>query len=345
MHAGNARLTGRIAQAIFAAVERIAEPVLVTGATGFIGRRVVQALVARGVRARALVLPGEPVGALEVEVVRGAIEDRAAVSQAVRGAATVIHLAAVVGDWGDESVYSRITVDGTRALLELSEPGAKVVLASSVVVYGDRIGRAVCDEEAPWGRALGPYSRSKQAQEKLARQIARARGVALAVVRPTNVFGAGSRPWVHDALAVLARGLPALVDGGGQDAGLAHVDNVAALLVRAAEHPGAAGRVYNACDGNGVTWRRYFTDLARIGGAPPPRSMPRSIANAIARGGELAWRVLRLSGRPPATREAINLVGSHHRVPTARARFELGWSPVVGYAQGLDEIAASLAAG
>jgi nucleoside-diphosphate-sugar epimerase len=70
--------------------------------------------------------------------------------------------------------------------------------------------------------------------------------------------------------------------------------------------------------------------------------MPRPIARAIARGAEWAWRGLRLSGRPPATREAINLVGSHHRVPTARARFELGWAPRVGYEQGLDEIAAEL---
>ncbi len=155
------------------------------------------------------------------------------------------------------------------------------------------------------------------------------------IVRPGNVYGPGSRPWVHDVLAQLRRGRPTLVGGGRGDAGLAFVDNVAHLMALAAASPRADGRVYNACDDAGVTWARYFGDLARAAGAPPPRSLPRPIAAAAALACEGAWRILRRETRPPITREALNLVGAHHRVPIDRARAELGFAPRVDYQAGM----------
>jgi nucleoside-diphosphate-sugar epimerase len=319
----------------------VEQPILVTGATGFIGRRLVARLVAEGRAVRALVLPSETVdpawGAVEVR--RGDVTDRAAVAAALDGARTLLHLAAVVGDWGDEALFQRVTVGGTRHLLEAAARGTRVVLASSVVVYGDAVARDTCDEEHAFGRALGAYSRSKQAQERLAWELARARDLALTVVRPTNVYGPGSRPWVHDVVAQLRRGLPALIGGGGGNAGLCHVDNVVEAFVLAAKTERAAGRAYNASDGSDVTWARYFDDLARIAGAPPPRSLPRAVAAVGARACETAWTIGRLKGRPPLTREALNLIGSNHRVPIDRARAELGYAPRVDYAHGIASVA------
>ncbi len=320
---------------------------LVTGATGFIGRRMVARLLDEGHRVRALVLPGEsiegawPGGA--IDVVRGDVTRPDSLTAALEGVDILIHLAAMVGDWGAEDLHRRVTVEGTENVLRAAPATCRVVLASSVVVYGDAIGRDVCDEDHPHGRPMGPYSRSKQAQETLARALAVERGMSLTVVRPTNVFGPGCKPWVHDVADVLRKGQPCLIGGGDQNAGLCHVDNLTSLLVRAATVPEAVGRVYNAADGSDVTWRTYFTDLAGLIGARPPRSIPRVAARLGASLGEGFGRLLRRRSRPALTHEALNLVGSHHRVPIDRARAELGYAPEVGYAEAIEQIRACLA--
>lgn len=321
----------------------IAQPALVTGATGFIGRALIARLLRHGVRVRALVLPGEPIeGVLpeDVDIVRGDVTDPDAVSEAMRGAGTVFHLAAVVGDWGDEDLFQRITVGGTRNVMNAAaENNVRVLLASSVVVYGDFVHTSVCEEDLGYGKALGPYSRAKQQQERLALEMARTRGVRLTVIRPTNVYGPGSRPWVHDVVDQIRTGTPSLIGGGEHNAGLVHVENVVDVFTLAACRDGAVGRIYNAGEGSAVTWKQYFSDIARLIGAKPPTSIPWIVAMPAAHACEAVWKLLGLKHRPPLTLEALNLVGSDHRVPIDRARLELGYVPGVDYATGIRTVA------
>ncbi|MEM8931064.1 MAG: NAD-dependent epimerase/dehydratase family protein [Acidobacteriota bacterium] len=329
----------------------IREPVLITGAAGFIGRHLARRLVDQGVAVRALLLPDEVApeawGTLStpIEIVRGDVTDPASLRQAfggARAAGTVVHLAAVVGDWGPEALFQRVTVDGTGHVVDAAaEAGSRLVLASSIVVYGHRLGREVCSEELPHGRALGPYSRAKQAQERLAIERCRERDVELSIVRPANVFGPGSRPWVEMVLPLLHRRQVTLIGGGDHDAGLVHVENLVDLLILAASDA-AVGGVYNAADGAEITWRRYFSDLAEIVGAPPPTAAPYLAARAVAPFYERLWTLLRRTERPPLTREALNLAAARYRLPTDRARDELGWSPRVDYAEAIDALAAWL---
>ena len=323
------------------------EPVLVTGATGFIGSHLVSRLMVEGRSVRALVLPGEEVPdtwADQVDVRRGDIADRAAVEAALDGAGTVIHLAAVVQDWGRASEHQRVTVQGTENVLgRAAADNVRAVLASSIVVYGQRIHDGVCDEGSPHGKPLGPYSRSKQAQEILARKLEANAGLKLTIVRPANVFGPGCIPWVHEAIRELRRGNPALIDGGDKNAGLCHVRNLVDVLIRAASLESAVGRTYNAADGSDVTWKRYFSDLARLAATAPPRSAPRALLLPLAHLLETVWKLGAFARRPPVTREALNLVGSHHRIPIDRARSELGYVPSVEYREAIDELARSLA--
>jgi len=315
--------------------------VLVTGATGFIGSRLVSRLLADGREVRALVLTGEPVpeGWDDVDVVYGDIAEPADVRQAVSGVDRVFHLAAVVGDWGPEALFHRVTVDGTRHLLSAAdEHGARVVLASSIVVYGHRLGRQCCDEDTPHGRPYGPYSRAKQAQEVLAREWV-GRGADIRIVRPANVYGVGSRNWVDEAIGVLVSGAPSLVGSGAQDAGLVHVENVVDVMLRAASARASAGSIYNACDESGVSWHRYFHDLAKIAGAAPPRSVPAWLAWPLAGSMELVWRMARSRRRPALTREALHLISSNHVVPSARAREQLGHQSLVDYQAAMKDIA------
>jgi nucleoside-diphosphate-sugar epimerase len=320
-------------------VERIPEPILVTGATGFIGRALMARLLDGGYQPQAFVLPGDPVPIEWGDRVRihlGDISHRSAVGQAVKGAATVFHLAAMVGDWGRPAAHQRVTVRGTENVLsDASRQGARCILASSIVVYGDRLGSDVCDEDHAFGRALGPYSKSKQEQERIAARLEELCSLRVTIVRPANVYGPGSVPWVDKVAEVLQAGQPALIGHGRLDAGLTYVDNVVDVLVRVAERPATVGRTYNASDDNGVTWLRYFTELAELLHAPPPKRVPRRLAAIAAAGMDGAWKLLRRADRPPLTRESLNLVGSHHRIPIDKARLELDYEPPVSYQDGM----------
>ncbi len=320
----------------------IEQPILVTGATGFIGSHLVAALLNKRYKVRAVVLPEEPVSADwddRVKIYRGDIADYALVERALRGAKTVFHLAALVQDWGRESLHQQVTVKGTenicRAALHVK---ARVVLVSSIAVYGDRIDAQLCTEDAGFGRPLGSYGRSKQEQERIVQHYAADRGLRSTIVRPSNVYGAGSRPWVDEVAKILRKGGITLVGDGNQNAGLCYVVNLVDVLVRAASRPCAVGRVYNAADEFDISWRRYFSDLARLAGTRPPRAAPLPLARFLARIFENIWKIGVFTQRPPITMEALNLVGSHHRISMERTRNELAYRPLVSYEESLDDI-------
>lgn len=322
--------------------EKIAQPVLVTGATGFIGSRVVHKLLQDGVAVKILALPGETVPvdwAEKVEIVRGSISDPQAVEKVTEGAKTIIHLVAIVTDWGDEKKYWQFTVEGSRLIFEQAVKNAsRVVLAASIAVYGDKIHTQPCPEETSYGKTFGPYSRTKQAQEKLAWDYYKNKGMKLTVVRPANVYGPRSGPWLHDVINVLRSGSPGLISGGQMNAGLAYVDNVADILILAGTLEKAMGRVYNACDGLEVTWKDYFTDIANMIGVGKPKSIPRPMAVFGAYLLEGIYKLLGIEKRPLITREALNLVGSDNRIPIDRVKNELGYTPQVSYSEGLKHI-------
>jgi nucleoside-diphosphate-sugar epimerase len=322
--------------------DKIAQPVLVTGATGFIGRRVVHKLLQKGIDVKVLALPDEAIPSEwsgKVETVRGSISDPRAVEEAAAGAQTIVHLVAIVTDWGDEKKYWEVTVEGSRLIFEqVVKNQARVVLASSIAVYGDNIHRRSCPEDTPYGKTLGPYSRTKQAQEKLAWDYYKNKNMKLSVVRPANVYGPGSGPWLHDVIDVLQSGSPGLISGGEMNAGLAYVDNVADVLILAASTERAIGRAYNACDGLDVTLRQYFTDIAHMIGLGKPKSLPAPLAVIGAYLMEGVYKLFGIQKRPLITREALNLVGSDNRIPIDRMKNELGYTPQVSYAEGLQRI-------
>jgi nucleoside-diphosphate-sugar epimerase len=320
------------------------KPVLVTGANGFIGLRLVHRLVANGNQVRAFVLPNElisPEMPASVTVCRGDVADRASVEAAMAGVGTVLHLASLVGDGFSEAQHARVTVGGTAHVLGIAaKHHARCVLISSIVVYGDAIAREPCPESHAHGVAAGAYSRAKQAQEKLALNLVESEGLQLSIVRPGNVYGPGPTPWVRDVLAKLKKGLPILIGGGDFNAGMVYVDNVVDVIVRAATRPEALGEIYNALDGSDITWRQYGSDLAEIAGCPRPKSIPFPVAKAIANIGEfLWWRVLRRKSAPQLTHEALALVGARHQIPIGKAREELGYVPLVDHAVGLAAVA------
>jgi 2-alkyl-3-oxoalkanoate reductase len=315
-------------------------PILVTGASGFIGQKCVAALLEEGHAVRAFVLPHEDVSQTfnnKVEIIRGDISNKEDVYKAAEGIGAAIHLAAVVGDAGTDALHQKVTVGGTQHLFEAVPQEVRVVLISSIVYYGNHLKTHTCHEQTPPGEPVGVYSRAKQAQEQVAWDKIMS-GANISIVRPANVYGPKSGPWVNDACELLKAGMPALVDGGHGNAGLVYVDNVVDIILAALQQDAACGRVYNACDELDITWKTYFSELAQIVGAPKPRSIPSWAAKTGANICEAIWAKARLKSRPLLTHEALNLIGSDHRIPGKRARDELGVRPSVSFTQGMAEV-------
>lgn len=337
-----------------APVPRVLDPnardrILVTGGAGFLGRVLVDLLLERTASTVVvLALPREPVPPTwaqrwgdRLTVQRGDITSPEDVRRAMQGCQWCFHLAALVGDAGRDEDHQRVTVGGTAHVFDAAKAqGAAVMLVTSICAYGDAIQRGPCREDVAPGVGQGPYGRAKQGQEALARRHM-AQGVQVCVVRPANIIGPGSGPWVVDAAEALRQGLPALIGGGRGNAALAGVDNVADFLLHAAMHPRAWGQAFHVHDDLPLTWRDYFNDLARLLGARPPKSMPRWLAYLGAWLTEPFFKRFWPRKRPPVTTEALNLIAWDSRFPLDRAR-SLGWQPKVGHASQMARIGAWL---
>jgi len=322
-------------------------PVLVTGAAGFIGRRLVAQLIAQGARVRALLLEQEAVPSEwddRVEIVRGDVTQPRSVAKAMSGVRSVFHLAALVAEGNaDYPGHWAVTAEGSRNVYDAATTAkARVIVTTSVCAYGDAIQKGVCGEADERGQFQGPYGRAKQAQEDLALEAYRRRKLAVSIVRPSNVYGIGCKPWVDIPTAMLRMGAMFVVGDGSGNAGLVHVDNLVDALICIATHDETIGGIYNVCDGHDVTWRRYMDDLADIIGAPKPPSVEREALFAAAHANEDPAALVG-PGDASLPLEFLNLLGSDNRFDTERLR-ELGWSPRVSYEHAMGEIAAALKA-
>jgi dihydroflavonol-4-reductase len=302
---------------------------LVTGATGFVGSAVARTLVSAGREVRVLARPDgdrRNLSGLEVEVAEGSLTDARALAHAVAGCRYLFHVAADYRLWvPDPAPMFRTNVDGTRALMEAAlEAGVeRVVYTSSVAVLG-LAANGSADEATPSriDDMVGPYKRSKFAAEEIVRTLVAERRLPAVVVNPSTPVGPRDlRPTPTGRIILeAARGrMPGFVDTG---LNIAHVDDVAAGHVLAAEH-GHIGERY-ILGGENLPLATILDEVARLVGRPPPRlEVPYWLANFAAIGGELKARLT--GSTPMATRDSVRMSRKKMYFTSARAERELGY--------------------
>jgi nucleoside-diphosphate-sugar epimerase len=314
---------------------------LVTGASGFLGGRLAELLVEDGVPVRILARASSDLrhlSHLPIQIVRGDLNDTAALAEAVRDVRVIYHCAAASTDWAADITYYDANVRGTQRLLEaaLSVPELeRFVHVSTTDVYG--YPRTVCDETAPTLDVGLPYNRTKILGEQAALRAHREQGLPVTVVRPATIYGPRGKDFVTEIAKLLRDGWMMLVDGGRERGGFTYVDNVATAMMQAARSSATVGRVYNLSDGTNATWRDYTHALADVLGYRRPRIMlPFSAAMALGRAMEIPYALLKLrSRRPLLTRHAVHLLGRDQEFPATRAREEFGFAPAVSLAEGI----------
>ena len=330
-----------------------------TGGTGFLGRRLVERLLAAGRRVAVLGRTTAPeLQQRGVRFIRASLEDAALVRAACAGIETVFHVAAKVGVWGRYDDFFRINVLGTRAVLDgCRAHGVKRLVYTSTpsVVYNGRDLEGV-DESLPLTTACpSPYPLTKAIAEREVRAANHPllRTIAL---RPHLIWGAGDPHLVPRVVESARAGRLRIIGSGQNRVDLVHIANAvdAHLLAEQALAAGdaaqdatpaattAAGRAFFITNDEPVLLWEWINALLHALGEPPvTQRVSHRAASALGAACELAWRVLPLRGDPPMTRFVAAELAKDHWFDITAAKRDLGYVPRVSMAEGLAELIAS----
>jgi len=298
--------------------------ILVTGASGHLGRRLVARLLEKGEKVRILV-HDKDLRITGVEIIRGDILDVDAVKKATEGADVIYHLAALV-DYGPvpKELMYRVNVIGTKNLLDCSN-GAKVIYMSSTSVYGSRMRANPATENTPCNPS-NYYGKTKLMAERL---VLEKGGVAL---RAPVIYGPGFNDGFDFVLSQIRKGKMRIVGSGKNRIQWVHVDDLVQALVLAKDKA-RAGEVYLIAGDETKTQSELFSLLAKYLGSPAPsKTVSAFLANSMAR-----YKVMQanLKGkRSSITPDQISRIISDKTFDISKAKRELGFRSKVSYDKG-----------
>jgi nucleoside-diphosphate-sugar epimerase len=319
---------------------------LVTGATGYIGRRVALRLIGAGRPIRLLCrdprrLDPQLAKSSLVQVLIGDVSDDRAVRRACEGVTAIVHLAAAMS--GPAEDFDRSTIRGTKAILAAAaaEGVDRLVYVSSMSVYDyATLPRGtVVNEEAPLEshpELRDNYARSKRVAEALVTEHMPLRGPSAVIVRPGIVYGPGGRDPLTPVTSLrhVGRGIFALVGGGRRQVPLIYVENLVDALVLLLDSQAAGGRIYNVIDADPPSEREYLDRVRRVTGArirtvpiPTWTIMPLALA--------AEW-MRRLRGRGGMDIvHGLQRVTGEIRFDTGKLQREMGWTSTVDLTSGM----------
>lgn len=313
--------------------------IAVTGATGFIGSHVVEALSARGHEVACLVRSPEKARVLDglaLRFVYGDLDSPEALTSLVKDQDTVIHLAGLTKAPRPDD-FVRVNVGGTERLIEAIRRTcpdlARLVYFSSAETMGPSPGGAPLTEDiAP--KPFSAYARSKVMAEKCLEVVRDS--VAVTVVRPPAVYGPRDRD-VAILFRMLSRGVQPVVKPAPVFS-VIYVKNLAEGICKAIESPLRGARSYFFTDGAPCSWLDFGRLIARaLGKKPLQLRIPLFVMRAVAHAAGFLTAITGKSGI--LSREKIEEMIGSWVVSDARARQELGYSPRFSTEQGVAETA------
>lgn len=338
---------------------------VVTGGGGFLGKSIVQMLLARGDDVVVLGRSDYPdVKAKGAVCVKGDVADLAVVKDVVADKDVVFHVAAKAGIWGKAADYESANVDGTQNVIDacLSRGVSRLVHTSSPSVTFDGGDAIDADESLPYPeKHLYDYGRTKaEAERRVIAANAQAHkkgpGVLLTTtLRPHLIYGPGDPHLLPRLVARHKIGRLRIVGDGTNKVDLTYVDNGAHAHLLAADaldrpNPKNAGRAYFISDAAPVVpWAWLNTIFKELGLPPLVKHVPYPVAAVAGAVLETAWRAFDLAGEPPMTRFVAAQLGTSHHYSMDNARAHLGYEPLVdpqtALAKTIPWLKAELAAG
>lgn len=305
-------------------------PILVTGATGFIGSAVTRKLIESGHETRVLIRDSSDMrnlADLPVERRLGDLTDPDSLGAAMTGCRGVFHVAADYRLWTrDPDAMYTVNVDGTRNLVlaAMAAGVERIVYTSSVATLGVNADHTPADEDTATSLAamIGDYKRSKFLAEAVVAELIEDQGAPVVIVNPSAPVGPRDRrptPTGRTILDAAMGRMPAYVDTG---LNIVHVDDVAAGHILAFEQ-GMVGRRY-ILGGQDMALQDILAEVAALTNHKAPRlRVPHAALLPIAHASEF-WA--NVSGRPPLlTVDGLRLARKHMYFSSQRAEQELGY--------------------
>ncbi|MHA7276853.1 NAD-dependent epimerase/dehydratase family protein [Arthrobacter sp. Hz1] len=315
--------------------------VLVTGASGMLGRVTADLLRSQGHELRTF--QRRPSGLAGVDDWLGSVTDPEAIRRAVRGMDAVVHLAAKVSFAGAAADFETVNVEGTRLLLSAARSAGirDFVLISSPSVA--HVGAALIGQSATSatpGLVRGHYAQTKGRAELLA-LAADSEDFRVAAVRPHIVWGPGDTQLVERVIERARAGRLPLLDGGTALVDTTYVDNAAAAIAAALYGMDRlAGQAVVVTNGEPRPIGELIAGICRAGGVQPPRwTVPGRAARVAGSLVELVWQRRGLESEPPMTRFLAEQLSTAHWFDQRRTRELLAWTPAVSIDEGLARLA------
>jgi len=317
--------------------------VLVTGASGLLGRAVAASIIAQGHDVQTLQRRASGVeGAVDV---LGSVTDATSVARATAGVDAVVHLAAKVSLAGDPAEFENVNVGGTLRLLRAATEGSAtrfVQVSSPSVAHS---GTSIVGDDARRAdplRARGDYARTKATAELLA-LAADSERLSVVAVRPHLVWGPGDTQLVARIVDRASRGRLPLLGHGAALIDTTYIDNAASAISAALERaPEVHGNAYVITNGEPRPVAELLAGMCAAAGVRAPNwSVPAGVARAAGSLVEAVWRVRPGADEPPMTRFLAEQLSTAHWFDQRRTRADLRWQPAVTLDEGFERLAAS----
>ncbi|MDO8618698.1 MAG: NAD(P)-dependent oxidoreductase [Candidatus Daviesbacteria bacterium] len=312
---------------------------LITGATGFIGRNLVACLSERGdLYLRLLVRDVDKAKSLfgakhNIQIIKGDLSNITSLISATNGVDEIIHLAGEVSSWGDKDIFISTNIEGTKSLLlaasKSDKPIKRIICTSSIAVYGCSDDNPV-KESSILPKLSWPYANSKVEMEKI---IERNNFISYVILRLGDVIGKDS-VWVTNPIKLMRyRFLFLIRESKGQINFISIKDVIESI--KTILNSDIVNTTYNVTAGTSVSFNEYFRDLALKNKLPIPISLPKQVVYFFTGLIEFVYRLLSLKNE--ATLHSLNYISCERHINIDKILKETNWTPKITYTSMIEQ--------
>lgn len=317
--------------------------ILVTGASGFVGRHLVAKLRSLGRPTKCLLRESSSrshLVELGAELVQGDIRNPDFIRESLKGCETLVHCAAMVSDWGTVEEIREANVLFTQRLVQAAEAEKikKFVHLSTTDVYGHPGGRKITEDFPLPSRFSNWYAETKRKAEEQVKQSS----LDYSILRPATIFGPQSVEVVGEIAKAIYFDRMLLINRGKSIVGLTYVDHVVEAILLSIENPNAKREVFNVSDELELSWREFLLHLSQgLSCKLKTISLPSGFAKILGVSMELSYRALRkllgVSSRSLLSRQAVQILSVDQCFSSEKMRRNLGWKASKTYELAMKE--------